>query len=162
MTPHHIYNLPVLIIMIIYNIILVDLSNCIDGDIRLVGGENEREGRVEICYNGVWGTVCDYGWDQVDAYNRTKLDPSNVICNQILSKLAQHAITLKFGLYHYEGGTGKVSCARALRPTHPSSTIRQVTSSTAILVHNASASPLPNIDTSKTSSSYIMTVRIAI
>ena len=42
--------------------------------VRLIGGENERKGRVEICYNGVSGTVCYYGWDEVDA---------NVFCQQL-------------------------------------------------------------------------------
>ena len=49
-------------------------SRCGDGEVQLVGGESEREGRVEICYNRVWGTVCNDGWDEVDA---------NVVCQQL-------------------------------------------------------------------------------
>ena len=49
-------------------------SNCSDGTIRLANGNSEREERVEICYNRVWGTVCDYGWDEVDA---------SVVCQQM-------------------------------------------------------------------------------
>lgn len=40
---------------------------CTDGDVRLVGGRVPSEGRVEICYNDHWGTVCDDRWEVVDA-----------------------------------------------------------------------------------------------
>ena len=38
-------------------------GNCSDGDLRLVGGSDNleqgtREGRIEICINNAWGTVC--------------------------------------------------------------------------------------------------------
>ncbi len=42
-------------------------GNCTDGDIRLVNGQTDREGRVEICNEGFWGTICDHSWDLTDA-----------------------------------------------------------------------------------------------
>ena len=41
---------------------------------RLVGGESEFEGRVEVCLNRRWGTVSSDGWTQ------TK---TQVVCNEL-------------------------------------------------------------------------------
>ena len=35
-------------------------TGCPEGEIRLVGGETDREGDVQICHNGVWGYICDF------------------------------------------------------------------------------------------------------
>ena len=37
------------------------------GAIRLSGGSQLNEGRVEICLDGYWGSVCSNGWDEQDA-----------------------------------------------------------------------------------------------
>ena len=41
-------------------------ATCSDGDLKLVGGDSESEGRLEVCFNKRWGTVNGNGWTQID------------------------------------------------------------------------------------------------
>lgn len=40
---------------------------CSHGELRFLNGSNGTEGTIEVCLNGVWGTVCDNYWSTNDA-----------------------------------------------------------------------------------------------
>ncbi|KAK6179246.1 hypothetical protein SNE40_011650 [Patella caerulea] len=61
---------------------------------RLVNGTSEQNGRVEINVGGVWGTVCDFDWDDREA---------GVVCRQL-------GFSDGYGISnaHYGQGTGPI------------------------------------------------------
>ena len=64
---------------VLHPLLFSDLDNtvqvsCEDGDIRLVDGSNPLEGRVEVCINNAWGTVCENSFSTSDAH---------VVCTQL-------------------------------------------------------------------------------
>ena len=49
-------------------------TDCFTGEIRLVGGDSEAEGTVEVCYKSLWGLIAESGWSLNDA---------RVVCEQL-------------------------------------------------------------------------------
>ena len=64
--------------ILLYMCLIADILpvyyQCHTGEIRLQGSTSQYRGRVEVCANGVWGTVCDDSWDSTD---------SSVVCKQL-------------------------------------------------------------------------------
>ncbi len=46
---------------------IIHLLDCSNADVRLVAVGNPVEGRLEVCYDGVWGTICNRNFNLLDA-----------------------------------------------------------------------------------------------
>ena len=57
---------------------------CSGTDVRLVDGATQYDGTVQICHNGIWGSVCGFLWGDIDA---------RVACRQLgFSPVGKHFI----------------------------------------------------------------------
>ena len=57
-----------LIISHFTDVAMNDTQPCQADAMRLVGGSVDKNGRLEVCLNGVWGAVCADGWGVSDAF----------------------------------------------------------------------------------------------
>ena len=48
-------------------IVCVYIAGCLEWKSRLVNGSTPNEGRLEICYNNNWRTICESQWTDANA-----------------------------------------------------------------------------------------------
>ena len=53
---------------------IVEYSNCTTGDVRLMNGPSPNKGRVEMCLNRVWVSICNNSFSSSEA---------NTVCGQL-------------------------------------------------------------------------------
>lgn len=83
---------------------------CSDGDVRLAGGQTPLVGRVEVCINEQYGTVCDVGFNRASA---------GVVCGQLgYSRISKSGIA--------NGSLKPDYASNALNPQPLSPILRQV------------------------------------
>ena len=49
------------------NLLLFSFLDCVNGQVRLMGGTSDNEGTVEVCFDNVWGNIEETGWGDKDA-----------------------------------------------------------------------------------------------
>ena len=52
----------------------LNYNDCTTGDVRLVDGSSPNKGRVEVCINHAWASICSRSFDREEA---------SVVCGQL-------------------------------------------------------------------------------
>ena len=85
---------------------------CADRDVRLVESY-VGSGRIEVCVNNSWGTICSDSWDDIDASVACKqagYSPYGIIinvhgCHKLMSKSVRYEWVCTYEVY--VGGWGE-------------------------------------------------------
>jgi c-mer proto-oncogene tyrosine kinase/anaplastic lymphoma kinase/receptor tyrosine kinase len=104
--------------------VAIGCAGCEDGDVRLQGGIDSSNGRVEFCKFGVWGAVCSDEWDDNDARvvcGQLGYDPEDAKATQVFGGVDGPAFLSGVRCTGSEeeltacsdGGTGDEGCASA-------------------------------------------------
>jgi len=67
----------------LFDRLLLDKLRGMTFTVRLVGGNSSQEGRLEVYHDGVWGSVCDHGFNDKEA---------SVVCRSLGFTYASHAL----------------------------------------------------------------------
>ena len=62
------------IMLLCYSHYCYPFIGCTEGEVRLVNGNTENEGTIEICRHDLWGLISDSDWENSDA---------EVVCRQL-------------------------------------------------------------------------------
>ena len=73
-----------------------EIGNCSTGEVKLVNGTNILEGRVEICINNAWGTVC---------HNKLSSTDVDIVCRSLGVNFTE---SYQLPLSDYGPGTGPI------------------------------------------------------
>lgn len=75
--------------MLFFLIVISVGTVCSEGAVRLADGNSSLDGRVEVCINNEWGTVCDNSWSIADA---------GVVCKQLGFSFNDRKRTVPFSI----------------------------------------------------------------
>ena len=97
-----------IVTMVCHIAVYSNLSNCSHGDVRIAGGESKYDGRVEVCINGVWNSVCSQLWGNLHAQvvcrqlNHSSLGVSSLKTFTCRPSLNSHLLFLLFFLLSHQ------------------------------------------------------------